>query len=235
MEFVHGCKDISEIYIVINDDDTSSIKARIPGAATGLTHTVNVTVETDGESILSTNCNCAAVERFRPGIQRCKHVQKVLYRIRDSQLTPIHGPTQQQLQRNANHDAQEVQHRNRVYLAITSTSDDYSFSGYKIPRFQLENFDQKILGVFSSLSAANRCAKSYLEDELDKDLEDDEDQDLWVDTESDDDMDNEETDDDDHFEFLWQSKGEFRREGEYEFSIVTKVWVESRALEDAAV
>ena len=234
-EYVHRCKDISEIYIVTNDDDTASIKARIPGAATGLTRTVNVTVETDGESILSAECNCPVAERFRPGYHRCKHVQKVLYRIRDSQVTPIYGPTQQQLQRKANHDAQS-QCCARVYLAMTSKSDDYSFSGYNIPRFQLEDFDQKILGVFSSLSAANRCAKLYVEDDLDKDLVDGEDENLWVDEESDDDdMGNEETDDDDdQFEFSWESKGEFRREGEYEFSIVTKVWVDSRAMEDAA-
>ena len=237
-EFVHGCKDISKIYIVINDDETANIKARIPGASTGLARTVKVTVETDGESILSTDCTCAAVEGIRPGYHRCKHVQKVLYRIRDSQVTPMYGPTQQQEQRNANHGAQEVQHGNRVYLAITSKSDDEWKSSKNHPRgsrHNLENFDQKILGVFSSLSAANRCAKSYVEDDLDKNLKDDEDHDLWVDTESDDDMDNEETDDDDQFDFFWESKGEFCQEGcGYEFSIVTKVWVESRALEDTA-
>ena len=234
-EFVHGCKDISKIYIVINDDETANIKARIPGASIGLARTVKVTVETDGESILSAACNCAAVEGIRPGVHRCKHVQKVLYRIRDSQVTPICGPKQQ---RKANHGAQELQHGNRVYLAITSKSDDEWKSSKNHPRgsrHNLENFDQKILGVFSSLSAANRCAKSYVEDDLDKNLKDDEDHDLWVDTESDDDMDNKETDDDDQFEFFWESNGEFCQEGcGYEFSIVTTVWVESRALEDAA-
>jgi hypothetical protein len=119
---------------------------------------------------------------------------------------------------------------------MSKSDDDYRSNNYlRGSRFILKNFDQKILGVFSSLSAANRCAKSYVEDDLDKNLKDDEDHDLWVDTESDDDMDNKETDDDDdQFEFFWESKGEFRRESEYEFSIVTTVWVESRALEDAA-
>jgi hypothetical protein len=68
-------------------------------------------------------------------------------------------------------------------------------------------------------------------------VEDDLDQNLQVDNESDDDMDSEETDsdDDDQFEFSWESEGEYHEEGAgYEFSIVTTVWVESRALEDAA-
>jgi len=85
-EYVHGCKDISEIYIVTNDDDTASIKSRSQELRP-LTRTVNVTVETDGESILSAECNCPVAERFRPGYHRCKHVQKALYRIRDYQVT----------------------------------------------------------------------------------------------------------------------------------------------------
>ena len=114
-------------------------------------------------------------------------------------------------------------------MIIVSVAIKYLVSNWRI-------LIKKILGVFSSLSAANRCAKLYVEDDLDKDLVDGEDENLWVDEESDDDdMGNEETDDDDdQFEFSWESKGEFRREGEYEFSIVTKVWVDSRAMEDAA-
>lgn len=60
-----------------------------------------------------------------------------------------------------------------------------------------------------------------MEDDLDKDLVDGEDENLWVDEESDDDdMGNEETDDDDdQFEFSWESKGEFRREGELNLAL----------------
>ena len=98
-------------------------------------------------------------------------------------------------------------------MIIVSVARKYLVSNWRI--------DQEILGIFSSLSAANRCAKSYVEDDLDKDLVDGEDENLWVDEESDDDdMGNEETDDDDdQFEFSWESKDEFRREGELNLAL----------------
>jgi hypothetical protein len=82
-------------------------------------------------------------------------------------------------------------------------------------------FTKTCLVLSSPSSAANRCAKSHVEDDLDQDLE--------VDEESDDDMVNESHMMNDQFDFFWENEGEYQDEGEYEFCVVTKVWVESRA------
>jgi len=139
----------------------------------------------------------------------------VLYRIRDSRGTPIPGPTQQQ----ANHAAQ-LQRGARVYLAITSKSECDSGIDYNYSRYRRENFDQEILGVFFSLNAANRCAKLYVRD------------DLGHDEEFDDDMSEEEDDDDDDDdEYCWDDEEDYCGDE----NAFTKVWVESRAIEDATL
>ena len=207
----NGCDEISNVYCVVNNA-TAHIKARIPGTSTGRTYEINVTVQTDGRSIISTNCTC-------PIGHRCKHINKVLYRIRDSYGgTPIPGLTQQQIQQQANHAAQ-IQRGARVYLAITAKSECDSGSDYNYSRYRRENFDQEILGVFFSLNAANRCAKLYVRD------------DLGHDEEFDDDMSDEEDDDDDddNDEYCWDDEEDYCGDE----NAFTKVWVESRAIEDA--
>jgi hypothetical protein len=59
-----------------------------------------------------------------------------------------------------------------------------------VSRYIKDNFDQEILGIFFSLATANRCAKSYLENDLGQDVDED------------DEMDDEEDDEEDLEEFF---------------------------------
>ena len=105
-----------------------------------------------------------------------------------------------------------------VYLAITSRSEADSGSDYRRLRYVKENYDQEILGVFFSLALANDCARSYVEDELGRDLHDEEEEE-------------EEEEEDDLDDFVWDGSDE----GIYEedSNSFRKVWVECRAIEDA--
>ena len=153
-------------------------------------------------------------------------INKVLHRIRNSRESPIPGPSQQQIQQQINRAAQ-FRRGAYVYLAITSKSEVDSGSDYRYSQNINDNYDQEILGVFFSLTAANQCAKYYVQNELGQDADEDDDRGDEMDDEKDDEDDNE----DDLEEFCWDGSDK----GVYEEGVnaYCKVWVECRAIDDA--
>ena len=206
------CDDISRIHIAVNGSE-ARVKACIPGSSTRRTYVIDVTVRTNGQSILRTSCTC-------PVGYKCKHINKVLYRIRSSQTNPISGPSRHQI-----NGAAQIQRGACVYLAITSKSEADSGSDYRYSRYIKDNFDQEILGIFFSLATANRCAKSYLENELGQDVDEDD--------EMDDKEDDKEDDEEDLEEFFWDGSDEGIFD-EDDCDAYNKVWVKCHAIEDAS-
>lgn len=76
-----------------------------------------------------------------------------------------------------------------------------------------------------SLATANRCAKSYLENELGQDVDEDD--------EMDDKEDDKEDDEEDLEEFFWDGSDEGIFD-EDDCDAYNKVWVECHAIEDAS-
>jgi hypothetical protein len=106
-----------------------------------------------------------------------------------------------------------------VYLVFHCKADQDSGSDHWASSRCKENFDEEVLGVFFSLTNANKCAREHVKEiRGDEDDEDDED--------GDDDDDAE----DDTVPFEWDDQeAEWNDESYY-----NKVWVERRSIEDAS-
>ncbi|GAX13083.1 hypothetical protein FisN_2Hh591 [Fistulifera solaris] len=161
----------------------------------------------------NSSCTC-------PILSKCKHIHKVLYRIRQSRDIPIPPPSAQHLERVARRErlADQMEHAS-VYVAFACKSELNSGSDYYRSQFVRDKYDQEVLGVFFSLKEANLRAKNHVREELGHEVDDD-------DEEEDDD------DDDDYGEdeFDWDDE-DFGPDDNNEYN---KVWVDRFAVEDAS-
>ena len=159
--------------------------------------------------IVNSSCTCPV------GYRGCKHINKVLLRIRNSRNSPIPSPSREHLEAQRRIRNQQIQMARGacVYIAYACKSEpggsDFSYQSTK------DKFDEETLGVFFSRRQANMCAKNYIINELE--LLDDDDF-------------NDEAMDYYNFEYDGQEYGhEPSGYGYYH-----KVWVECKAIEDAS-
>jgi hypothetical protein len=104
-----------------------------------------------------------------------------------------------------------------VYVVLTCKSEGDSGSDYRYSAQVKDNFDQEILGIYFTLTKANKCAKEHVA-ELNDDEEEEDD---------DDDDDNEDVN-----LYTWSGDEDEEKCMEDSYS---KVWVEKRPIEDASI
>ena len=204
------CSEISEIHVEHDiGRERSTIKAWIPASTTRQgRYKIQACISNEG-MIVSTSCDC-------PVGSRCKHISKVLWRIRDSRNEPIPGPSRRYKKEKSRLQelARKMEHAS-VYVALTCKSELDSGSDYRHSYFVKDNYDQEILGVFFSKKAAKECCKEYVG---------------WEDDEEEDNSENS-GDSDDDSSFVYDSSDY----GDYDDDqAATKVWIERRAIEDAS-
>lgn len=204
-----GCQDISSIHVEYEEDTSgrmvANVAARIPASTTNQrNYEISVHLHPQGTSIYRSFCTC-------PIMNKCKHIHKVLHRIRQSREIPIPAPSRQHLERVARRQrlAEQMQHAS-VFVAFACKSELDSGSDYRRSMFVRDKYDQKVLGVFFSMAQANRRAKEYVQDELGHELDDEDDEDEW--------------------DFDWDDE----ELGPDEDNEHNKVWVEQFAIEDAS-
>lgn len=89
-EGYNSCQDICSIHVEHFDSARNEItvEGKIPASTTRQArYTITVKVPANGRSVLSTSCDC-------PVGHKCKHIHKVLYRIRASPQSPIQVPVE---------------------------------------------------------------------------------------------------------------------------------------------
>lgn len=214
------CHEISKIHVTFSLDDDyddnsiAEIEARIPGSSTRTPfYVISVSIQMDASRhahISQSRCTC-------PIGYRCKHINKVLHRIADSQNRPIPPPDREQVAREArrNRIANLMDRGANVYIALACKSEVDSGSDYGRSYHIKESFDQEILGVFFSAAPANQCAKDYVHNDLGYEEDEEEFE-----------LDEEEVGD----YYFDSSDTDVFGQDDY----VDKVWVESRAIEDAS-
>ncbi|CAB9523026.1 expressed unknown protein [Seminavis robusta] len=207
----HGSQAIVAISCrsVQNDDSMACVDAYVPSSTGERTYNVSVRVRRDGSEIQSTSCTC-------PKGGPCKHIHRVLYRIRSSRRDPIPGPSAETLVREAQRRKYGVQvDYGTVFLAMACQSEIDSGSDFGEPTPEKSNVDQKILGVFLSKRKANQCAREYL---------------LGVEAKMENDSDDADSDSEETFWYDGSDDVDFELE-----NMFPKVWVERRIVEDATL
>lgn len=205
----NGCQKISRIHVTRTWNGMFNVEARIPGSTTSSSYYEIQVMISPQCQIVGSSCSC-------PVVYRCKHINKVLLRIRNSKNSPIPSPSREHLEAQRRIRTQQIQIARGacVYIAYACKSEpgggDFSYS----PSTK-DNFDEETLGVFFSRRQANVCAKNYIINALellDDDDFDDEAMDYY------------------NFEYDGQEYGhEPSGYGYYH-----KVWVECKAIEDAS-
>lgn len=209
----NDCRGISIIHLEHNDNKPNEdiVKAWIPPSSTSRgDYVITIRIHRIVGSILGSHCTC-------PVSHKCKHIHKVLGRIRRSVRQPLPGPSAAYLSRVAvaRKKKQKMKHA-KVWIAMTCKSEmddgDWHYGDQK------DEWDHQTLGVFLSGREADNCAKQHVKTVLDPHYDDDYE-----------DMDDEE---DDTGGFEWSGDeleifvDEVRR-------VYAKVWVEPHAIEDA--
>lgn len=211
-------QDITSIHATCaTNSNVVEVEARIPASTTRQGHyTVTVRLQNDeSPSILGGGCTC-------PIGYKCKHIYKVLRRVKQSCQNPIQGPSAAHLARVARHRqlAEQMDHAS-VYIAYTCKSQLDSGSDYRRSYYTIDSFEQETLGVFFSKRAANQRAKEYVRDFLTAGNYEEEDEDDMYD--SDEDAETFVYDESDLGEYCDDYPNAFR-----------KVWIERQAIEDAS-
>ena len=197
------------------DGNVHTVEARIPASSSSQReYKIEIYLADGGRSIFGSNCSC-------PIGYKCKHIHKVLCRIAGSKDEPLPGPNNHQKKQLDREKLCEKQFRRGtcVYLAFACQSELDSESDYRRSAMCKDKFDEQLLGVFFSVAQANKCARNYVEDELEMDI-----------GEGDDEDELKEEDAEEEDAFVWDGSDY----DEYDGSAFDKVWVECRAIEDAS-
>lgn len=194
----NGCREISRIHVTETRNGMFNVEARIPGTRTFSSYyEIQVTISSHNR-IVNSSCSC-------PVNYRCKHINKVLLRIRNSRNSPIPSPS-----RSIQNRQNQIARGACVYIAYACCKSEPSDSSYPPTKV-----NEETLGVFFSQRRANLCARNYVINELEL-LEDD-------------DFDDEDMDDD-----CFEYDGEEYGETSCSYGYFDKVWVECKAIEDAS-
>lgn len=177
-----GCQDIEDIFCRdATNNGEIKVMAKIPASSTRQgSYSICVEVTRSGDEIKRTTCTC-------PILRKCKHIAKILHRIRESRHIPIPGPSKKvlELEAKAQRYSDKLNHAS-VYVAIACKSELDSGSDFRRSMFVKDNVDQEILGLFFSLKAANQCARDHLAEIEDENGDDEDDEDDGMGLDSDD-------------------------------------------------
>lgn len=202
------CREISRIHVTGTRNGMFNVKARIPGSTTSSSYYEVQVIISPQCQIVNSNCTC-------PVGYRCKHINKVLLRIRNSRNSPIPSPSREhrEEQRRIRNQQIQIARGACVYIAYACKSEpegsDYRYQSTK------DKFDEETLGVFFSQRQANMCARNYVINELEL-------------------MDDDDFDDDDMDDYNFEYDGQEYEEEPCSYGYYHKVWVECKAIEDAS-
>lgn len=197
MDSIHSIVDIDEEELTI--EAVFSAQSSNQGK-----YNVKIVANSVTGEILMTNCSC-------PVGGCCKHCCKVLVESTKRIIAPnpVYIERDAKRRRTENLKQQDI----CVYVVLTCKSESDSGSDYNYSAHVKDNFDQEILGIYFTLTKANKLAKEHVA-ELNC---------------NDDDEEEEDDDDEDVNLFSWSG------EEDCEEDSYSKVWVEKRPIEDASI